>query len=168
MVHREVSRKLTLSLLFCRNMYTSKCSDAMPAPLQLSCFCRSCIGVRLLQRQQTIDSCSNLAHKPASNTTNNLNRGKNAQSSRSSFSSNRNGNNINSGGELQLQNGDVVCSDAATHLPYHLSAMVCHLGASLSSGNTASLARIQFTRKPVLYNLDKSEDKHLFQSVFYL
>ena len=107
-------------------MYTSKCSDAMPAPLQLSCFCRSCIGVQLLQQQQSLnsDSCNSSSH---------------LRGGRGGLHNTRN---TSAGSGTRLHNGDASCTvdssstaaTAATHLPYHLSAMVCHLGASLSSG----------------------------------
>ena len=82
-------------------MYTSKCSDAMPAPLQLSCFCRSCLSNQMLQQQQ------NLSDSPSKTKKTNK----------------------------KLNNGDVEEDTSSSHLPYQLSAMVCHLGASLSSGN---------------------------------
>ncbi|KAF2367859.1 Peptidase C19 ubiquitin carboxyl-terminal hydrolase [Trinorchestia longiramus] len=104
---------------YSRNMYTSKCSDAMPAPLQLPCFCRSCLGVQLHQ----------LPTSHSINNSNAVHSSSNTAGPKSRFSSSKS---VNSNKQVQ----------DPTHLPYQLSAMVCHLGASLSSGHYVTFVRV--------------------------
>ncbi|KAG7173161.1 Ubiquitin carboxyl-terminal hydrolase 12A-like [Homarus americanus] len=84
-----------------RNMFTAKCSEAMPAPLELSCFCRGCLTEQI--RKQSLAE---------------VGRDKGPKSSSSSK------------------------PDTTPHLPYHLTAVVCHLGATLSSGHYLSFVRL--------------------------
>ena len=73
-------------------MFTAKCSDAMPAPLQLPCFCRGCLAEKLRQKQKAAEGGSTKS--------------------------------IRNNGKIKYE----------SHLPYNLMAVVCHLGATLSSG----------------------------------
>uniref|UniRef100_A0A6A7FXT9 Ubiquitin carboxyl-terminal hydrolase 1-like n=3 Tax=Hirondellea gigas TaxID=1518452 RepID=A0A6A7FXT9_9CRUS len=109
---------------YSRHMYTSKCSDAMPAPLQLSCFCRSCIGVQLLQQQQLLDRTANPYQRLA--------EGKSSKARASSNKSSSSSSSVNGEQNTEVQE----------HQPYYLSAMVCHLGASLSSGHYMTYVRV--------------------------
>ncbi|XP_069950640.1 uncharacterized protein [Cherax quadricarinatus] len=85
-----------------RNMFTAKCSEAMPAPLELSCFCRGCLSEQI--RKQSLAEEERDSKGPRSNS-------------------------------------NSKC-DTAVHLPYHLTAVVCHLGATLSSGHYLSFVRL--------------------------
>ena len=78
-------------------MFTAKCSEAMPAPLQLPCFCRSCRAEKLLEKQRASEGGNERVKR-------NLNKIK-----------------------------------VEPHLPYNLTAVVCHLGATLSSGTFNNL-----------------------------
>jgi len=109
-------------------MYTSKCSDAMPAPLQLSCFCRSCIGKD--NDDENFNDAAGSSGSGSNSASSKIGRNKNTKKGNSSSDSNTN-----------KLNGDV--NNPAQHLPYHLSAMVCHLGASLSSGHYVSYVRLE-------------------------
>ncbi|XP_071525614.1 uncharacterized protein [Panulirus ornatus] len=85
-----------------RNMFTAKCSEAMPAPLELSCFCRGCISEQI--RRQSLVEVGQDNRGPRSSSSNKF--------------------------------------ETSVHLPYHLTAVVCHLGATLSSGHYLSFVRL--------------------------
>ncbi|XP_047490736.1 ubiquitin carboxyl-terminal hydrolase 1-like isoform X1 [Penaeus chinensis] len=84
-----------------RNMFTAKCSEAMPAPLELSCFCRGCLTEQIKKQALMELARDDKGSKPSSSS--------------------------------KLSSG---------HLPYHLTAVVCHLGATLSSGHYLSFVRL--------------------------
>ncbi|XP_018018591.1 ubiquitin carboxyl-terminal hydrolase 1-like [Hyalella azteca] len=107
---------------YSRNMYTSKCSDAMPAPLHLACFCRTCLETQLHQQ-------INSSYHSIVNSSTEMNANNSGTKSKVSSS-------------IRSSAGNKQAKDATTHLPYELSAMVCHLGASLSSGHYMTYVRV--------------------------
>ncbi|XP_066979618.1 ubiquitin carboxyl-terminal hydrolase 46-like isoform X3 [Macrobrachium rosenbergii] len=100
-----------------RNMFTAKCSEAMPAPLELSCFCRACLSEQVRKQALMELEKESRTTKP----------------------------NMNSK------------SDVSGHLPYHLTAVVCHLGATLSSGHYLSFVRLSALQS------SKCPEQHLQQ-----
>ncbi|KAK7070983.1 hypothetical protein SK128_007857 [Halocaridina rubra] len=104
---------------FHRNMFTAKCSEAMPAPLELSCFCRTCLSEQVYK--QTMMEMEKETRSPKSNVNNNNK------------------------------------PDVTQHLPYHLTAVVCHLGVALSSGHYLSFVRLSALQS------SKCPEQHLQQ-----
>jgi len=82
---------------YSRNMFTAKCSDSMPAPLELDCFCRTCQEEQL--RKQVV-------------------------------------------AEVGRNRGSKPKLDSTVHPPYSLTAVVCHLGTTISSGHYLSFVRL--------------------------
>ncbi|KAK4294588.1 hypothetical protein Pmani_032793 [Petrolisthes manimaculis] len=133
-----------------RNMFTAKCSEAMPAPLELSCFCRDCLSDQIQRAHTTTDVHTDTmtghpTHTPKirrqQTDTDTTGRPKNKSTTTHTRQQTDTAPTADTTGRHNKSKG-AAAVPPSVHLPYHLTAVVCHLGASLSSGHYLSFVRL--------------------------